>query len=312
MAVMTDSARCENAMGQRKPMDIQEYGERLKAGGYKVVSGSHNSLWVSHGRFAMQRQPFFALHLPSKQEIQDTFHRSHSALLSFVVEPSRDWPANSRLYLCADREYSLARIPKSARSQIRRGLSEFEIRSLDQAELIQNGAQAYCDTLARIGLSGETPRKFEDLFNRYRPDRRYIGAIKENRLAAFLLLTVVDDWISIAGFSATDFLPLCPNNALIFHVVHEYLANRKFRLVTYGLSSIQAVSNEAGLERFKKNMGFQTVPVHRAFVVNPLLRPLANRVSWRVVNFLLQLSPQQTLLKKAEGALRMTIERYNR
>jgi hypothetical protein len=55
-------------------------------------------------------------------------------------------------------------------------------------------------------------------------------------------------------------------------------------------------------------MGFEALPVHRAFVVNPLLRPLVNRASWYLTKGLLRISPQHALLKKAEGALRLALE----
>jgi len=293
-------------------MDLKEYGERLETSGFKVLAGSQNTLWVNHGRFAMHRQPLFAFHVPSEDEMREIFDRSHAPLLSFVVEPYVDWPANSSFYSCTDNEYSLDRIPKSGRSQIRRGLSEFDIRLLDRTELVRLGAAAYCDTLARTRQSGGTPQKFRAMFDQYRPDRRYLGAIKGDRLAAFLLVTEVDDWISIGGFSANEFLRLCPNNALIYHVVRHYLVERKFRLVSYGLSSIQAISNEAGLEKFKKNMGFQSTPVHRAFVVSPLLRPFVNRLSWKLVRGVLKLWPRHPMLKMAEGALRMATQSYIR
>ena len=135
--------------------------------------------------------------------------------------------------------------------------------------------------------------------------------MRGNQLAAFLVVTEVDDWVSIGGYSANEFLPLRPNNGVIYYAVHHYLVEREFRVVDYGLSSIQADSKAAGLHNFKLKMGFESVPVHRAFVVNPLLRPFANSVSWRLVNRMLKFSPQHPMLKKAEGALRMAIQSYN-
>jgi hypothetical protein len=292
-------------------MNIKDYGEQLRACGSKAVAGSENTLWVKHARFAMQRQPVFALHVPSKEEIADVFRRSHAALLSFATKPSEEWVANSRLYLCTDPEYSIEKLAKGPRHDVRRGLSEFEIRFLDQTEVLRLGAQAYCETRARAGVSDGTPKAFAAEFGRPHPARRYLGAFKHERLAAFLLVTEVEDWISIGGYSANEFRTLCPNNALLYYAVHHYLAERKFRVVNYGLSSIQAVSNADGLERFKLKMGFESASVHRAFVVNPFLRPFANRVSWSLVNGMLKLSPHNLMLKKAEGALRMALRNYN-
>jgi hypothetical protein len=177
--------------------------------------------------------------------------------------------------------------------------------------VLRLGKQAYCDTLARTGLSVDNREPFEIRFRRPRTESRYLGALKGDRLAAFFLVTEVDDWVSMGGYSANEFLPLRPNNALVFYVLHHYLVEKKFRVVSYGLSSIQADSRAEGLHKFKLKMGFESVPVHRAFVVNPLFRPFVNRVSWKLASGMLKLSPQHPLLKKAEGALRMVLQTHD-
>lgn len=288
-------------------MNLDEYCGQLKDSGSKVVMGSEGTVWRSHERFSMLRQPTCALHVPSREEIRAVFRESHAAMLSFAVKPSDGYVTNSSLYLCTDPNYSLEKLGKGTRYDIRRGLNEFEIRSLDQAEVLRLGKQAYCDTLARTGLAVDHREMFEVAFGRPRGDRCYLGAIKGTRLAAFLFITEVDHWVSIGGYSTSEFLPLRPNNALIFHCVYHYLVEKKYRVVDYGLSSVQAVSNAEGLHKFKLKMGFESLPVHRSFVVNPLLRPFANRVSWAFVNGILKVSPHHPILKKAEGALRMAI-----
>src|SRR5215472_10539979 len=134
-------------------MNINEYLEHLKAGGFKVVLGSHNTLWSSSERFSMQRQPVFALNPPPRGEISSVFRRSHAAMLSFVVEPSDVRAANCSLYLCNDPTYSLKKLGRGARYDTSRGLNELKIRFLEQNEVLRLGKQSYCDTLARTGLS---------------------------------------------------------------------------------------------------------------------------------------------------------------
>jgi hypothetical protein len=292
-------------------MDINEYGEHLEAGGFKVVLGSKNTIWSSSERFSMQRQPVFALHPPSREETTRVFKRSHAAILSFVVKPSDVCDPNSSLYLCTDQEYSLKKLGRGARYDTSRGLNELKIKFLEQSELLKLGKQAYCDTLARAGLSVDSREPFEVRFRQPRTESRYLGALRGDQLAAFFLVTEVDDWVSMGGYSANEFLPLRPNNALVFYVLHHYLVETKFRVVSYGLSSIQAVSKAEGLHKFKLKMGFESVPVHRAFVFNPLLRPFVNRVSWGLVNGILKVAPNHPMLKKAEGALRMALQTYD-
>ncbi len=291
-------------------MQMNEYCERLKAGGCKPVGGSENTVWVSHERFSMVRQPAFALHVPHAEEIKKVFRLSHAAMVAFAVKASSVNVANSSLYICSDPEYSLKKLGKGARYDTSRGLNELEIKFLKQSELLRSGKQAYGDTLTRTGLSVDSREPFEVSFARLCNYSRCLGALKGDRLAAFLLVTEVGEWASIAGYSADEFLPLRPNNALIFYALRHYLVERKFRVVSYGLSSIQANSKAEGLHKFKLKMGFECISVHRVFTVNPLLRPFVNKASWAFVNGMLKMAPGHPILKKAEGALRMALQSY--
>src|SRR5262249_2031216 len=145
-------------------------------------------------------------------------------------------------------------------------------------QLLARGVQAFCDTRRRVGLSDGTPEDFRRRFtSRVRcPGHVFLGAWKNDQLAAFLSITEVDDWAEIEGcFSMNALLDLRPNDALLFYALSYYLTERVFPLVSYGLGSVQAASNNAGLHGFKTKVGFEARPVHRAFVLQPLLRPFA-------------------------------------
>jgi hypothetical protein len=101
----------------------------------------------------------------------------------------------------------------------------------------------------------------------------------------------------------TALLSYRPNDTLIYTALYRYLVERRYRVISYGLSSIQAVSNTAGLHRFKTKVGFEARPVHRAFVVHPPLRPLANRFALWGLNTVLRFRPTDRRLKKAGGVL---------
>ncbi len=292
-------------------MNLTEYCERLREGGFKVVLGSGKTVWVSHERFSMLRQPAFAVDTPSRDEIRNVFKQSHAAMLSFGIRPSDKCAANSSLYLCTDSEYCIEKLGQSARSHIRRGLDEFDIRFLEPSQILTLGMQSYCDTLARTGQSIEHRESFESFFRASRLEKKYLGALKGEYLAAFLMVTEVDDWISIGAYSANEFLSLRPNNALIYFVLQHYLVEKGIRVATYGLSSVQASSSAEGLNRFKLKMGFESIPVHRVFIINPLFRPLVNRFSWKLAKEMLRFSPKHPLLKKAEGALRTALQGYS-
>ena len=74
-------------------------------------------------------------------------------------------------------------------------------------------------------------------------------------------------------------------------------------MVSYGLSSIQAVSNAAGLHKFKTKLGFEARPVHRAFVAHPLLRPFDRTASRTGRRRAAGARPGNRVLKKCDGVL---------
>jgi hypothetical protein len=117
-------------------------------------------------------------------------------------------------------------------------------------------------------------------------------------------VTEVEDWAEIDGcFSADALLKLRPNDTLLFSALSHYLVEGTCQVVSYGVSSLQAVSNMEGLHLFKKKVGFEARPVRRAFVLHPLLRPFANRLMQWSINTMLRFSPENRRLKKTEGVL---------
>lgn len=300
---ITQTGQSEHVM-----MTTSTYADRLREAGFRVVYGSDKTVWVSHERFSMLRLPTCALAQPIAGETTNVFKRSKAAALSYAISPSPEHPANALLYVCTDRDYSLDKLTKNARYDVRRGLREFEIRRLEYAEVLSLGRAAYYDTLTRTGRPLAHRDKFEKAFDRVRNDRYFIGALRGGRLAAFMQVIAVDNWVSLGGYSASEFLPLCPNNALIFHIVRYVFSNTNAIVVDYGFSSIQGLSNSDGLHRFKIKMGFEAIPVRRVFTINPLVRPIISRVVPLIMRGLLKLSPHHPLLTKADGALRIALE----
>jgi hypothetical protein len=196
------------------------------------------------------------------------------------------------------------------RRNVRRGLQELTISALTSDQLLLHGVQPYCDTRRRVGLSDGTPEAFRRQFGWLSncPAHNFIGAWKGDNLTAFLSITEVDDWAEIGCFSRDAFLKLRPNETLFFHALSHYMTERQCRLVSYGLSSIQLKSSAAGLHAFKIKVGFEARPVHRAFVLNPFLRPFANRLTLWGLKGALKFIPRERHLKKAVGVLAQMIE----
>ncbi|MGH7774759.1 MAG: hypothetical protein ACREQA_21250 [Candidatus Binatia bacterium] len=254
----------------------------------------------------MMRFPTFHLAPPSPGEIRRVLWRGPAAIVSYNLEPDDRHPVNAWLYLCANREYALDKLPPPMRRNVRRGLKELRIEPITCDQVLDYGFQAFCDSIRRIGLREETPEQFRRYFT-WRagcPGHVFLGAWKDEKLAGFLSIPKVDDWAEIEGpFSLDALLNLRVNDTLLFYALSRYLSEGLCRVVSYGLSSIQGVSNKAGLHVFKTKVGFEARPVHRAFVLHPLIRPFANRLTLWSVNAMLRFRPRDRRLKKVGGVL---------
>ena len=267
---------------------------------------------MRHETGTMMRVPMFDLTAPSANELQRVLWRAPAMVATYLIEPDEAHVANAYLYICTDREYTLDKLAPAMRRNVRRGLKELEIMPITSEQILAYGYHAYRDFLRRAGLRAQT----EEEFHRYviwrgkPPGHVFLGAWKQRALASFLTVTELDEWVEIDGcFSADSLLHLRPNDALFFYILSHYMNNDSCRPVSYGVSSLQAVSNKDGLHIFKTKVGFQAKPVHRVFALHPLLRPLANRLTLWGIKTALRLKPDERALKKAEGMLASMLRR---
>ncbi|MFL5587632.1 MAG: hypothetical protein ACJ8DI_08255 [Ktedonobacteraceae bacterium] len=253
----------------------------------------------------MIRFPKLPLAPPPSQEVRQVLWHGRAAVASYLLEPDEHHPANTWLYLCTDQAYSLDKLASNARRDIRRGLRELTITPLTSEQLLAHGFPAFRDTRRRNGLNDGTIEEFHRWFTGLAklPEIVYLGAWKDEQLAAFADITEVDDWAELGCFSMDALLRYTPNDALVHSILSRYLVDRKCRLVSYGLSSVQNESSAAGLHTFKLKHGFEAHPVHRAFVPHLLLRPLINPLTLWGVSTMLRLKPGERHLKKAQGVL---------
>jgi hypothetical protein len=101
--------------------------------------------------------------------------------------------------------------------------------------------------------------------------------------------------------SATEYLPMYPNNALVFYLTQQKINLPEVNCVSYGPQSLDAPES---LDTFKFRMGFQKSPMKQTIVFNPLVRPFINGFTHRCVRGLSARKPESDTLRKLEGTLR--------
>lgn len=285
---------------------MPEYGSILSRQGARIVTGSHGTFWVQVENHTLGRMPTFCLDSPDPGEVRRVIKQGRAGVASYLMKTSAEHPPNAWLYICEDPGYSLEKLAPSMRRNVRRALKELRVAPLTAEDVIQHGLPAFSDTRRRVGLADGTEDAFRKRFSVRAQCRAhvFVGAWKDNLLAAFLSITEVDDWAEIEGcFSRDALLEFRPNDILMYTVLSQYLVHEGRRLVSYGASSIQPGTSAEGLHAFKTKVGFSAQPVHRAFELHPLLRPFTNRLTFWTVNRLLALRPMNRSLRKTAGLL---------
>jgi len=289
---------------------VTQLATDLAKTGIRVFHGGPGTFWARFNFGGMMRMPRHHLVPPTSDELQQVLWHGPATAASYLLEADEQHPANTWLYLCTDQSYALDKLSGNMRREVSRGLKELTISSLLPDQVLAHGTQAFCDTRRRVGLSDGTPKEFHRRFaaEASLPEAVYLGAWKDNLLAAFLSILDMGDWVEITGcFSMDSLRQYRPNQTLLYSAFSHYLVERRCRMVSGGLSSIQEDSDD-GLHIFKKKVGYEARSVHRAIVLHPLLRPLANRLTLWGVNLTLRLKPEDQPLKKARGILASILE----
>ena len=292
--------------GQAPVATIFSYGSSLAQNNRHIISGSSGTLWTEYESFAMMRIPDFCLNPPPLSEVKSVLWKGRIAVATYLRQPDLSYPANAWLYVCRDKSYTLENLNVAGRRDARRANRSLEFGFIEWSTVLSHGVTAYSDSRQRVGLSDGTEEHFQRRIHRFSSNASHtaVGAWKDGLLVAFMALIVVDDWVAIEGsFSSNDHRTLCPNDGLANFVLRHFLVERGFETVTYGLSSVQELDQSGGLHTYKKKVGFEAIPVHRAFALHPLLKPFANQVTLASLRLLKQLVPRNRIVKKASGML---------
>ena len=293
-------------LAQARSLSLTDYASELAEAGTQVLGRTEADFWIRYESWALMRIPTFATGRASPGCSLQAAVAGAGLRGKLPTGAGSDSPRQRVAVRVHGSRLFSRKAGAGCRRNVRRGSRELRIEPVTTDRLLATGFQAFNDTRGRVGVSDGTREVFNQRFASRGKCRGHVflGAWHGQELVAFLSITEVDDWAEIEGcFSSNAALGMRPNDTLMIAALTDYLAVRRCRLVSYGLSSIQAVSTAAGLHEFKTKVGFQAKPVHRAFVTHPLFRPLVNGVTQRCVSALLTLAPSNRLLKKCDGML---------
>ncbi len=271
-------------------------------------TASGTQAWIQYPRGVLLRFPLDCSKPIDRDLCAELLRKRGVWLLNYLVAPDERHPANCVHYVARDGAYDVQKLDRQARQNVRRGLKSFDLRLCTWEEWAAKGFAAYAETEARHGYHAE-PRLFQRMVDRWRscPFYEIWAAWQGDDLSAWLTVLKVDDWAMVDLVrSRTSVLSGRPNNALLYLAGREALVEQRRRYVTLGTSSLQLGADEHSMHRYKVDMGYQAVPMHRVFVSRPAYRPAleSRAMSW-VWDQLSRAFPRSAPLRKVAGMARL-------
>jgi hypothetical protein len=286
-------------------MNPQVFAEFLSRQGHRIIK-TRSSFWYDVQPGFYFYFPYHRLITPDKEELNQLFWKNHCIGMRYFT-PMDAVGKSSYMIVCSDRNYDLDFIDaKYARRQTRRGLDHFQIRDICFQELFEIGFPLVQDTLVRQNRKPTTWRqkkwKQYCLATEGLPGFEAWGAFQDDNLASFMVTFQMEDHFTILHHSsATEYLRLYPNNALVFTVTKLKLASPTVNVVSYGPQSLDAPES---LDKFKFRMGFQMAPMKQKIMFNPLISLFMSGFTQNFVSNISRLRPGSDFFRKLDGIIR--------
>jgi len=257
--------------------------------------------------------PRFLMGLPYHQPLEPTPEGIRALLRSngaFGVRfQSQQWSGiPGGVYVYRGRDYDLKSVHIKHRPRVRKGLQTFEIRPVEEDDLLNQGLQLNRETMKRQGHYdpefGEASHWVRFLrAMRDCPEIGAIGAFDGKRLCAFMITCREDRWLNILHqMSRQDDLKSFPNHVLTYCVTKAASEDPSLDGISYGLVPLKSIE---GLHEYKLRFGYQLIPCTCVVVLRSQVDLLLNnRLVRGGVQLLRHLRPDDQRLEMVETILR--------
>jgi len=273
--------------------------------GRKIIDAC-GALWHSVPNRFLMSLPYQKPLEPTPDAIRALLRSSGAVGVRF---PSQRWRGmTGGVYVYRGRDYDLKSVHIKHRPRVRKGLQTFEIRLVEEGDLLNQGLQLNRETMARqghydpeFGEAGQWARLVGAIRNC--PEVGAMGAFEGKRLCAYMITCREDRWLNILHqMSRQDDLKAFPNHVLTYWVTKTASEDPSLEGVSYGLVPLKSIE---GLHEYKLRFGYQVIP-HTCVVV---LRGrfdllLNNRFTRWGVQRLCHLRPDDQRLEMVETILR--------
>jgi hypothetical protein len=215
--------------------------------------------------------------------------------------------APSGMYVLRPDGYGLQSVSRKQRGNVNSGLDNCQVRIVQAGQLRVDAMQLNLDTVARHGRSDRTfchPvawSRFLDAVERC-PGMTVHAAFRGGRLAAYLISIREGEWLHLLyKMSRAEDLQFHPNQALDFSVLRWASGLDGVRYVSNGPASLLP---GPGLDRYKRQWGFDLVPLNLCLHFHPLIAPFAaSPLAVRTAKRIAAAHPEQTRFAYAAAVL---------
>ncbi|HET6329829.1 MAG TPA: hypothetical protein VFF76_03490 [Holophagaceae bacterium] len=264
--------------------------------------------WGQHRGASFRCLPFHRVVDLGPEEIRGFLRASSIRALSFTS----DRPGLPRgLYVIRPEGYGLHAVSRKQRGHVTHGLEACAFRQLDGDELAVLGMPLNRDTLGRQSREDATfldPlqwKRFVQAVDRC-PAMAIHGAFADGKLATYVISCREGPWLHlIHKMSSTSGREHHPDHALDYSIIRNAASDPGIQFIANGATSVLP---HEGLDRYKRQLGYQVEAHSLSIHFHPLLAPvLCNKATVAVAKRAQALFPRNERLaygaKLLEGAL---------
>ena len=197
---------------------------------------------------------------------------------------------NTYEFVLETNNYSLDQFSGKVRNRIRKSLKNCRFMRPSKEELITEGLEINRQTCIRQGRIAKElvckqkwTRIVDALYSH--EDIHIQGAYYHERMVGYMVVAKIEDKYSMQHVfvDREDSQITSPMNGILYTFVNEIIKREGKIKISYGLDSIKPLPE---LNRFKKNMLFNKIPVTRVYIINPLLMLYYKFVVFRYIAIL--------------------------
>lgn len=209
---------------------------------------------------------------------------------------------NTCEYILKTDNYDLESIRKKTRTTIKKSLKTCEFKRPELNELIEEGLAINRDTLKiqkrkdKFLSGADVWEKHISMFY-YQPETKILAAYVNGKMIAYAIAYQMDGkhYFHLQHINR-QYATYYPMSGLMFRLINEIIAENGKIEISDGIESFVPMPS---LNKFKRYMGFERVPITRVYVLHPVLVVLLKPIVFYVLSLKKKRTLRTPFLQKA-------------